>query len=109
MADAFADAELAYGMTMPTGTYLDMCVNLPVVDPALISCPVLILRGEHDGIATEEDLVAFFGALKSDDKQMVVLPDQAHVGALGVNRHRFFHVLHGFLTLPARLGAIPAG
>ena len=109
VADAFADAELEYGTTMPTGTYLDMCANLPVVDPALIACPVLILRGEHDGIATEEDLVAFFGALRSDDKQMVVLPDQAHVGTLGVNRHRFFHVLHGFLTLPERQAAIPAG
>jgi esterase/lipase len=72
----------------------------------LIDCPVLILRGEHDGIATEEDIVAFFGELKSDDKQMVVLPDQAHVGTLGVNRHRFFHVLMGFLTLPERQGAV---
>ena len=102
VADAFADAELQYGTTMPTGTYLDMCANLPVVDPEQIECPVLILRGEHDGIATEEDLVAFFGKLKSDDKQMVVLPDQAHVGTLGINRHRFFHVLQGFLTLPPR-------
>jgi pimeloyl-ACP methyl ester carboxylesterase len=106
VADAFADAELEYGTTMPTGTYLDMCANLPVVDPELIDCPVLILRGEHDGIATEEDIVAFFGALKSDDKQMVVLPDQAHVGALGLNRHRFFHVLMGFLTLPERQRAV---
>ena len=106
VADAFADAELEYGTTMPTGTYLDMCANLPVVDPELIDCPVLILRGEHDGIATEEDIVAFFGELKSDDKQMVVLPDQAHVGTLGVNRHRFFHVLMGFLTLPERQGAV---
>jgi pimeloyl-ACP methyl ester carboxylesterase len=105
VADAFADAELEHGTTMPTGTYLDMCANLPVVDPALIDCPVLILRGEHDGIATEEDIVGFFGALKSDDKQMVVLPDQAHVGTLGVNRHRFFHVLLGFLTLPERQAA----
>ena len=105
VADAFADAELRYGNTMPTGTYLDMCANLPVVDPDKIACPVLILRGEHDGIATEADLVAFFGRLASDDKQMVVLPDQAHVGTLGVNRHRFFHVLLGFLTLPERHGA----
>jgi pimeloyl-ACP methyl ester carboxylesterase len=106
VADAFADAELEYGTTMPTGTYLDMCANLPVVDPEEIDCPVLILRGEHDGIATEEDIVAFFGNLQSDDKQMVVLPDQAHVGTLGVNRHRFFHVLMGFLTLPERQAAI---
>lgn len=102
VADAFADAELQYGKTMPTGTYLDMCANLPVVDPARITCPVLIMRGEHDGIATERDVVAFFVDLDTDDKQLVVLPGQAHVGTLGINRHQFFHVLHGYLTRPAR-------
>lgn len=106
VADAFADAEIQYGTTMPTGTYLDMCANLPVVDPERIDCPVLVLRGEHDGIATEADIVGFFQNLKSDDKQMVVLPDQAHVGVLGVNRERLFHVLHGFLTMPERQAAV---
>ncbi|MBS29137.1 MAG: alpha/beta hydrolase [Alphaproteobacteria bacterium] len=106
VADAFADAELQYGTTMPTGTYLDMCENLPLVDPTRIACPVLMLRGEHDGIATEADLAGFFQNLTSDDKQMVVLPDQAHVGVLGVNRARFFHVLQAFLTLPERQAAV---
>lgn len=106
VADAFANAELRYGTTMPTGTYLDMCENLPLVDPKRIACPVLVLRGEHDGIATEADVAGFFQNLASDDKQMAVLPDQAHVGVLGVNRERFFHVLHAFLTLPERQAAI---
>ncbi len=102
VADAFADAELQYGDTMPTGTYLDMCANLPVVDPEKISCPVLIVRGEHDGIASEEDLRAFFGKVNTKDKAFVVIPGQAHVGNLGINRHRFLHVVHGFLTMPPR-------
>ena len=34
VADALADAELAFGDQVPTGTYLDMTANLPVVDPA---------------------------------------------------------------------------
>jgi hypothetical protein len=33
-----------------------MTANLPVVDPARVQAPVLLVRGEHDGIATEEDL-----------------------------------------------------
>ena len=103
VADAFADAELQYGTTMPTGTYLDMCANLPIVDPALVTCPVLLLRGEHDGIATERDVTEFFLKLGTSDKELVVLPGQAHVGALGVNRERLFSVLLEFLTRPARV------
>jgi len=103
VADAFADAELQYGTTMPTGTYLDMCANLPVVDPEALTCPVLLLRGEHDGIATEEDVMAFFLKLATSDKQLVVLPGQAHVGTLGVNRARLFSVLLEFLNRPERI------
>jgi pimeloyl-ACP methyl ester carboxylesterase len=103
--DALADAELAFGDTVPTGTYLDMCARLPVVDPAKIRCPVLIVRGEHDGIAAEEDLLAFYALLPHKDKQFVFLPGQAHVGPLGTNRHRFFHVIHAFLTMPPRKDA----
>src|SRR6185295_2233566 len=55
VAEALADAELQFGDTIPTGTYLDMTANLPVVDPAKVQAPVLMVRGEHDGIATEED------------------------------------------------------
>jgi pimeloyl-ACP methyl ester carboxylesterase len=103
VADAFADAELQYGTTMPTGTYLDMCANLPVVDPERLICPVLVLRGEHDGIATEQDIAEFFLKLGTNEKALVVLPGQAHVGTLGVNRLRLFSVLEEFLTRPVRV------
>ena len=106
VADAFADAELQYGTTMPTGTYLDMCANLPIVDPARLTCPVLLLRGEHDGIATERDIAEFFLQLGTHDKELVVLPGQAHVGTLGVNRERLFSVLLEFLSRPARVDAV---
>jgi pimeloyl-ACP methyl ester carboxylesterase len=103
VADALANTELPYGDTVPTGTYLDMCANLPVNDPAKINCPVLIMRGEHDGIATDEDLLAFFQRLPNGDKHFVILPGQAHVGHLGLNRARFNHVLEQFLSLPRRM------
>ena len=32
--DALADSELAFGDSVPTGTYVDMCSRLPLVDPA---------------------------------------------------------------------------
>ena len=49
--EAFADAILALDDSVPTGTYVDMCANLPVVDPAKITVPTIIMRGEYDGIA----------------------------------------------------------
>lgn len=102
VATALADTELQYGDTVPTGTYLDMCANLPVVDPEKITCPVMIVRGEHDGVATEEDLMAFFARLPNMDKQFAFFAGQAHVTPLGLNRARFWHAMEAFLTLPPR-------
>jgi alpha-beta hydrolase superfamily lysophospholipase len=103
VADAMADAELALGSTVPTGTYVDMTTKLPLVDPAKLTMPVQIIRGEFDGIATEEDLLAFFRQLSTSDREFVVLPGAAHSVALGTNRHQFWHVMRAFLDMPARL------
>jgi alpha-beta hydrolase superfamily lysophospholipase len=99
-ADALADAELALGDSVPTGTYLDMCAHLPVIEPARIACPVLIIRGEYDGIAAEADLLDFFGKLPSKDKQFVFISGLAHAATLGINRHKFWHVMRAFMTMP---------
>jgi pimeloyl-ACP methyl ester carboxylesterase len=99
-ANALADAELALSDSVPTGTYLDMCTNLPVVDPAQIRCPVCVIRGEYDGIATEEDLMNFFAKLPSKDKQFVFISGLAHAATLGVNRHKFWHAMHSFMSMP---------
>ena len=100
VGEALADAELQFGDEVPTGTYLDMTANLPVVDPTRIEAPTQILRGEHDGIATEADLVDFFTKLKSREKQLVVLPDTAHSLLLGLSRQKVWHVMRAFLELP---------
>jgi pimeloyl-ACP methyl ester carboxylesterase len=99
-ADALADAELALSDSVPTGTYLDMCANLPIVDPAAIECPVCIIRGEYDGIATEQDLANFFVKLPSKDKQFVFISGLAHAATLGINRHKFWHAMQSFMTMP---------
>lgn len=98
--EAIAKAELIYGDTVPTGTYLDMIANLPLVDPRKVNCPVLLVRGEYDGIATMADLWDFFQLLPNGERQFSVIPGAAH--ALGTSRNRavFWHVAHGFLTDP---------
>jgi len=99
-----AAAEMANGGgSVPNGTYIDMCINLPAVDPLEIRCPVLIFRGDHDGIATDEDVIGFYSALPNKDKQMIMMSGQAHNTTIGINRHRFWHVLDSFLTMPPRV------
>ena len=103
VGDALAEKELAICNQVPTGTYVDMCVNLPVCDPTKIHCPVLIIRGEHDGVATEEDLLNYFNLLPNRNKQFAIIAGQAHVSHLGVNRARFWHVMRRFLEMPERI------
>ena len=43
---AFADYILELDSSIPNGTYIDMCNNLPVVDPTKIVVPTIIMRGE---------------------------------------------------------------
>ena len=102
VADAMADEELKFGDSVPTGTYLDMTTKLPVVDPLKIHSPVLIARGEYDGIAGEQDLLNFFQKLPVPDRELVVLPGAAHAIALGLNRFQFWHVMRSFLEMPPR-------
>jgi alpha-beta hydrolase superfamily lysophospholipase len=103
VAEVMADAELQFGDTVPSGTYLDMTTKLPIVDPQKVLSPVLIARGEYDGIASEEDLLNFFRKLPVPDRQFVVLPGAAHSVALGTNRQQFWHVMRSFLEMPPRL------
>jgi pimeloyl-ACP methyl ester carboxylesterase len=97
---ALAAFELKFGNEVPSGTYLDMAVNMPMVDPLKLKCPVCLIRAEHDGNASEEELLRFYSALPNRDKQFAMIAGLAHAGGLGINRHRMWHVVHAFLTYP---------
>jgi pimeloyl-ACP methyl ester carboxylesterase len=98
--DAFATAILAYDDSVPTGTYVDMCSKLPLVDPAKIRVPTLIMRGEHDGIAGMEDLLKFFALLPHPDKQFAVMEGVSHASFQQKNYLSVYHILHSFFALP---------
>ena len=100
IGEFLADEELKFGDQVPTGTYLDMTANLPLVDPKWLTAPVLLVRGEYDGIATMSDLTDFFSQLPSGDRQFVVLPGMAHSVVMGLNRQTFWHTMHAFLSMP---------
>ena len=59
--------------------------------PKKVQAPVLLVRGEYDGIATVEDLFDFYRQLPHGDKQLVILPNTAHSVAVAINRHLFWH------------------
>jgi pimeloyl-ACP methyl ester carboxylesterase len=99
--EAFADAILALDDSVPTGTYVDMCANLPVVDPVRITAPTLIMRGQYDGIASVEDLLEFFARLPNPDKQFAVMPGIAHASFHQKNFRIAYHILHSFFGQPA--------
>ena len=85
---------------MPNGTYVDMCSKLPVVDPAQITMPTLILRGQYDGIAAFDDLIEFFKRLPNPDKQFSVMAGISHASFQQKNYLMVYHILHAFFTQP---------
>lgn len=103
ISDIVTREELQYGDTVPNGTYVDMVSKLPVVDPDKVLCSVLMIRAEHDGIASEDDLLAFYSKLPHPDKTITKIAGLAHAALLGVNRHRLYHVVQSFIEMPERI------
>ena len=98
VVDAFADAILALDDSIPNGTYIDMCSNLPVVDPARITVPTLLMRGQYDGIAAFDDLIEFFKRLPNPDKQFTVLAGISHASFQQKNYRMVYDILHAWFA-----------
>jgi pimeloyl-ACP methyl ester carboxylesterase len=98
--EAFADAILSLDDSVPTGTYVDMCSKLPLVDPAKITVPTILMRGEYDGIAGFDDLIRFYTRLPNPDKQFAVMAGISHASFQQKNYLVVYHVLHAFFSQP---------
>ena len=98
--EAFADAILTLDDSMPTGTYVDMCSKLPLLDPLKITVPSIILRGEYDGIAGMDDLIDFFKLLPNMNKQFSVMRGISHASFQQKNYMMVYHLLDSFFTMP---------
>ena len=97
--------DCKFGDQVPTGTYLDMAANLPLVDPKKVLSPVLMIRGIHDGNSTTEDLLDFYPA--TAERRPPVRDPAAHRALRGYsnNRHLLWYATRNFLAAPA---AVPA-
>jgi pimeloyl-ACP methyl ester carboxylesterase len=98
--EAFASAILELDDSVPTGTYVDMCSKLPLVDPAKIPVPTIVMRGEYDGIAAFDDLLEFFRRLPNADKQFAVMAGISHASFQQKNYLMAYHILHAFFSQP---------
>lgn len=104
---AFGEAILTLDDSVPTGTYVDMCSKLPMVDPVKLAMPTVIMRGEFDGIAGFEDLADFFQLLPNQDKQFTVMPGISHASFQQKNYLMTYHVLKEFFSRPALVYKAP--
>ena len=74
--------------------------NLPILDPDRITVPTMIIHGERDFLAKEEDLMPFYSQLKTHDKQYVLLPDGGHSLMVEKDHRRFQHEVLSFFDRP---------
>lgn len=74
--------------------------NQPVLDPLRISAPTMIIFGEYDYYAKEEDLLPFFAQLKTRDKRFVLLPHGGHALILEKDHRRFQQDVLSFFDRP---------
>jgi len=98
--DAFADAILSLDDSLPTGTYVDMCSRLPLVDPESLTMATLVMRGQYDGIASFDDLIEFFKRIACADKQFTVMEGISHASFQQKNYLLVYHILHSFFSQP---------
>ena len=73
------------------------------VDPKQLLCPVLMVRGIHDGNSTDADLIDFFQQLPNGNRQYINLPNTAHSAGYSNNRHLLWYATQNFLAAPAAL------
>lgn len=99
---ALSDFEMKFGDTIPAGTYVDMALHLPLVDPRKLTCPVCVSRPDHDGNSTEAELIEFFSELATREKQYHLMRGLPHGGGMvGHQRHRMWYLMHSFFGAPA--------
>jgi len=74
--------------------------KLPILDPVRITVPTMIIHGERDFAAKDEDLLPFYSQLKTHDKRYVLLPDGGHMLLQEKDHQRFQHEVLSFFDRP---------
>ena len=62
-----------------------------------ISVPVLVLHGEYDRLVPPEAATSFYGTVKSDKKELVMIPYAGHNNIMGVGYDEYFGAIRRFI------------
>ncbi len=104
--EAFRDAllnsdpksgELGGALRIPLGRNVDMMRANPQFDASKITVPTLVIRGEYDTFATQEDNKLLVEELGSEVKQYVEIPNAAHMMPFEKVNLQFFKTVKDFL------------
>lgn len=98
VVEEYAKVALATDPQSPNAFFYDS--NLPILDPLQITVPTMIIHGEMDIAAKEEDLLPFFLQLRTHDKHYVLLPAGGHALILEKDHRRFQHEVLSFFDRP---------
>jgi alpha-beta hydrolase superfamily lysophospholipase len=71
-----------------------------LIDPLQVKAPTLVMRGEYDGIASLDDLIAFFKLLPSTNKQFSIMEGISHASFQQKNYLMVYQILHSFFSQP---------
>jgi len=74
--------------------------NLPILDPARITVPTMIIHGERDPFSRLEDLLSFYSQLASNDKRYLILPEGGHLLIHEKDHGRFQYEVLSFFDRP---------
>ncbi|MDH5708260.1 MAG: alpha/beta hydrolase [Hylemonella sp.] len=96
--EAFARAAAQVELKSPTGPQVDLLTRQPLVDPARMAVPVMMIHGQYDDVADLDGLWPFFKALPNPDKQYVVVPEGGHMLHLQKGHARFQHAVAGWFS-----------
>jgi pimeloyl-ACP methyl ester carboxylesterase len=100
VVDAYAKAAAQVEVKSPTGPQLDMVTIMPMLNPRLMTVPVMIIHGQYDDVADLDGLLPFFAQLPNPRKQYVVVPDAGHMMHLQKGHRLFQHEVIAFFSAP---------
>lgn len=79
VVDAYAKSAAAVEVNTATSPQLDLVTKLPMLNPAQIIVPTMIIHGQYDDVADTKQLMPFFEQLPNANKRYVVVPNAGHM------------------------------
>jgi pimeloyl-ACP methyl ester carboxylesterase len=100
VVDVYAKAAAQVELKSATGPQLDMVTIMPMLNPRLMTVPVMIIHGQYDDVADLDGLLPFFAQLPNPRKQYVVVPDAGHMMQFQKGHRIFQHEVIAFFSAP---------